>query len=68
MSVHCKAVVAAVSIVCSEDELSSLKDTEMEAAEKLENAYEAILEDILAQTGTMPTEEELESSHLLRQH
>merc|ERR1719285_505521 len=64
VSVHCKEIVAAVSIVCSEDKLASLKETEMEmeeAAEKLETAYEAILEDILAQTGSMPTEEELES-------
>merc|ERR1711970_917625 len=64
VSVHCKEVVAAVSIVCSEDELASLKDTEMvmeEAAEKVELAYESVLEDILAQTGEMPTAEELES-------
>merc|ERR1719285_1676232 len=64
VSVHCKEIVAAVSIVCSEDELASLMETEMEmeeAAEKLETAYEAILEDILAQTGSMPSEEELES-------
>ena len=32
-----------------------------EAQEKLELAYEAVLEDILAQTGSTPTEEELES-------
>merc|ERR1712212_836839 len=64
VSVHCKEVVAAVSIVCSEDELASLKDTEMameEAAEKVQLAYESVLEDILAQTGEMPTAEELES-------
>merc|ERR1719285_1664873 len=64
VSVHCKEIVAAVSIICSEDELAPLKETEMEmeeAAEKLETAYEAILEDILAQTGSTPTEEELES-------
>jgi len=63
VSVHSKEIVAAVSIVCSEDELASLMETEMEmeeAVEKVELAYEAVLEDILAQTGSTPTEEELE--------
>ena len=64
VSVHSKEIVAAVSIVCSEDELASLMETEMEmeeAVEKVELAYEAVLEDILAQTGETPTEEELEN-------
>ena len=63
MSIHCKKITAA-SVSCSEDEIASLKETEMEmqeAQEKLELAYEAVLEDILAQTGSTPTEEELES-------
>ena len=63
VSIHCKKITAA-SVSCSEDEIASLKETEMEmqeAQEKLELAYEAVLEDILAQTGSTPTEEELES-------
>ena len=63
MSIYCKKITAA-TVTCSEDEIASLKETEMEmqeAQEKLELAYEAVLEDILAQTGSTPTEEELES-------
>ena len=64
VSFHCKEIAAALAIDCSADELDLLTDTEMEmeeAAEKLGLVFETTMEDILTQTGSRPTEAELES-------
>jgi len=64
VSVYCLEIVAATGITCSDEEKESLKGVETsmdEAAEKLEEATEAVFEDLENQTGTTPSTSELES-------
>lgn len=64
VSVYCLEIVAASGITCSDEEKSSLKSVETsmdKAAEKLEEATAAVMEDLENQTGTTPSSTELES-------
>jgi len=64
VSVYCLEIVAATGITCTDAEKQSLKAVETgmeEAAAKLEEATEAVMEDLELQTGSTPSSTELES-------
>jgi len=64
VSVYCLEIVAASGITCTDEEKQSLKGVETsmeEAAEKLEEATSAVMEDLENQTGTTPSSTELEN-------